>query len=307
MGIKIVAVVVTYNRLEKLRKALDCYEKQTTSVDNIIVVNNNSTDGTFEYLQKWLKGSNNRHVINMVENLGGSAGFHDGCKKALELNPDWVFVSDDDAYLDTDAISLFEQFVKLHKTENYSAICGAVLSTDGEYVLSHRRTEKIVHHVKPIFESSTKSDYNKEFFDINTFSYVGTFLKAASLKNAGLCIRDFFIYFDDSEHSIRMMKEGRIVCVPKVRIVHDDGFTLEKSASTVLSWRDYYSIRNMLYSYIQHKPVVGLYLILRYLYHNYILHERTGEERKLYNSAIKDAIRGKLGKHVIYRPSFSIA
>ena len=46
-------VLVTYNRLDKLKIALECYEKQSYLPKNIIVVNNASTDGTKEYLDEW--------------------------------------------------------------------------------------------------------------------------------------------------------------------------------------------------------------------------------------------------------------
>ena len=47
-------VIVTFNRLEKLKKALKAYEMQTCRPGRILVVDNCSTDGTDVYLQKWL-------------------------------------------------------------------------------------------------------------------------------------------------------------------------------------------------------------------------------------------------------------
>jgi len=47
---KIAAVVVTYNRLELLKQCIDSIKNQTRKPDEIIVVNNSSTDGTLEWL-----------------------------------------------------------------------------------------------------------------------------------------------------------------------------------------------------------------------------------------------------------------
>lgn len=47
---KIIAVVVTYNRINCLKKLLKALKKQTVKLETIIVVNNDSTDGTREYL-----------------------------------------------------------------------------------------------------------------------------------------------------------------------------------------------------------------------------------------------------------------
>lgn len=46
---KIGAVIVTFNRIEKLKKALFSYESQTVVPDILIVVDNHSNDGTHEF------------------------------------------------------------------------------------------------------------------------------------------------------------------------------------------------------------------------------------------------------------------
>lgn len=51
-NMNICVVIVTYNRLNKLQKALQSYESQTCPPHCIIVVNNNSTDGTHDYLSQ---------------------------------------------------------------------------------------------------------------------------------------------------------------------------------------------------------------------------------------------------------------
>ena len=50
---KIAAVVVTYNRLNKLKKALLSYENQLHKPDYMIIVDNASNDGTPEWLNEW--------------------------------------------------------------------------------------------------------------------------------------------------------------------------------------------------------------------------------------------------------------
>ena len=65
---KITAVVVTFNRLELLKKGIESLRKQAR-LSNIIVVNNGSTDGT----DKWLATQTDLRVINQ-ENVGGSGG-----------------------------------------------------------------------------------------------------------------------------------------------------------------------------------------------------------------------------------------
>ena len=106
-------VLVTYNRLDKLKIALKCYEKQTYLPKEIIVVNNNSNDGTYEYLEKWkLKESKiKKTIINLKKNSGGSGGFYTGLKESLSKKFDYVWVSDDDAFPEKDCFEIANNFI----------------------------------------------------------------------------------------------------------------------------------------------------------------------------------------------------
>lgn len=302
--VKIAAVIVTYNRLNKLKYALSCYESQEMPFTDIIVVDNKSTDGTSSFLEMWEneKGVSNRHVIYMNENLGGSGGFHDGCEYALTLNPDWVFVADDDAYPERGLVREFVSFLRI-KVGNYSSVCATVMNMDNTIAYHHRRFTEIKRLYKLQTNNSTPEDYDKDCFPIDEFSYVGTFMRTESLRKAGLCIRDFFIYFDDSEHAIRMGKTGEIICVPSLKIYHDDGFTSDiKSSGQTPMWRTYYNLRNSIFSFLKHYPIVGFYRIVAFVLKGMLTTNGSKEEIKMRRTAIKDAISGRLGKHPIYRP-----
>lgn len=79
----IACVVVTFNRLELLKRALSCYEQQSKAPDYLIIVDNNSTDGTFDYLDEWKKQEHpfQCSIIHLPQNIGGSGGFYTGCQK----------------------------------------------------------------------------------------------------------------------------------------------------------------------------------------------------------------------------------
>ena len=66
----IAAVIVTYNRKELLGENIQMLLKQTYPFDQIIIVDNCSTDGTDEYLQKngW-KNSNQFVYIKLSQIL----------------------------------------------------------------------------------------------------------------------------------------------------------------------------------------------------------------------------------------------
>ena len=78
---RIIAVVVTFNRLQLLQRVILSLQKQSVAINKIIVVNNGSTDGTKE----WLDGQSELHVIHQ-ENVGGSGGFYRGIQEASQMD-----------------------------------------------------------------------------------------------------------------------------------------------------------------------------------------------------------------------------
>ena len=77
---------------------------------------------------------------------------------------------------------------------------------------------------------------------------------AEILRRVGLCDKDFFIYYDDTEHSYRVSRAGRILCFPELRIDHDlKKNTVDENSGSV-DWRFYYKERNWYVILKRHFP-----------------------------------------------------
>ena len=62
------AIIVTYNRIDKLKRTLALLEAQTRLPDFICVVDNNSTDETATFLQDWKKTGNvKKDIIRLYD------------------------------------------------------------------------------------------------------------------------------------------------------------------------------------------------------------------------------------------------
>jgi rhamnopyranosyl-N-acetylglucosaminyl-diphospho-decaprenol beta-1,3/1,4-galactofuranosyltransferase len=99
-GRRIVAVVVTYNRLEMLQRQLERLA-EVPELDEVLVVDNASTDGT----GAWLRG---RPVesVTLPENTGGAGGFSHGLERAVSGGADLVWLMDDDGLPEPDCLKL---------------------------------------------------------------------------------------------------------------------------------------------------------------------------------------------------------
>lgn len=290
------AVIVTYNRLEKLQKALSAYANQTVQPEYILVINNHSCDGTMEYLNQWQKAPSSylRRVIHLAENTGGSGGFYAGLKEALNMSADWIWLGDDDAYPAPDCFQRAVQFLEASQCPLIAAVCGKVV-TDGQIDTWHRRV--LTRRFGLFYEKQVPAGQYVQPFEINFLSYVGSLLNRDSLKAAGLPVRDFFIAYDDSEHSIRLNQSGKILCLPEITVWHDT----TEPAEGKRSWKRYYSMRNKLYSYKKHYGKAQAALLACY----YLLKNvRDPVLWQLTAAAAADAYRGRLGIHKKYRPGW---
>jgi GT2 family glycosyltransferase len=287
-----------------LKKALACYENQTKSFRNLIVVNNHSNDGTFEFLEKWKseKTSFVKHVVNMDDNLGGSGGFYAGQKYAMSLNPDWIYLADDDVYAEPDMMEQFYKFCDTHDVDKLSAICGTVYDLEGKIAIYHRSTHKIEnnHYVRT---SCPEEWYDKDFFQINCLSYVCSFINANAIRRVGYVNPKYFIYYDDTEHSIRLAKYGNIVCVPNIKITHEEQ-SVVNTINDGVTWKNYYIVRNHCHMLKMHFLKLAIDRTI-YMLNQCKKDECTLIHKKVIRLALRDAWLGILGKHKLYKPGWS--
>lgn len=241
---KICAVVVTYNRLEKLKKCLDSYDSQSRKVDKLIIVDNASKQDTKDYLNQWkaTNGGYEKQVLNLEKNYGGSGGFYYGMKKACESGFDWLWIADDDAYPDHECFELLEKTINENPQEK--VICSRVTNANG-IDFSHRRAiEK--GRFFPKESNSNPESYNKERFPVNLFSFVGVALRKEVIEQCGFPRNDFFIWYDDTEYSYRVNEKYSIDCYPSIKVFHDDEQTANSANHNEKSWKRYYGERNRL-------------------------------------------------------------
>lgn len=298
----VAVVLVTFNRLECLKHALECYKKQSIQPSHVIVVNNASTDGTAEFLNEWLtyeQTSFEKQVINLPENTGGSGGFYAGLERARDLDVDWIWLSDDDAYPEAGVFSVFDSWLKVNDGEEVAALCTAVTS-HGEFDTGHRR--RLTQSGIRLIDTSVQDDEYKSSFTLNLFTFVGVAVKTSVVRKIGLPEKDFFIWWDDNEYSLRVSKIGEIVCLPEAITVHD-----VDADARIVCWKSYYGMRNRLYTYKRYFGVASFLYHFLGAYKRYftlLKDEKWRPYADLIRQGALDAAKGKLGKHPVYVPGW---
>src|SRR5690349_2329519 len=89
----ITIMIPTKDRLELLERCLMSALNQAVPADEIIVVNDGSTDGTKTFLDEFAKSHPTIHVIHREKNGGVNTARNQGVKTATS---DWIANLDDD-------------------------------------------------------------------------------------------------------------------------------------------------------------------------------------------------------------------
>ncbi|MCW2749137.1 MAG: glycosyl transferase, partial [Aeromicrobium sp.] len=111
---KIAIAIVTFNRSTYLKELLASAAAMDTPPFAIVVVDNASTDDTQEVIVAATGDFPDGMLINhkLDTNTGGSGGFSEGTKVALELGADWVWLMDDDVEILPDAMAQFAPWMQ---------------------------------------------------------------------------------------------------------------------------------------------------------------------------------------------------
>ncbi len=210
---RVVAVVVTYNRLDMLKKCIESLIKQESMCD-IFVVNNHSTDGTQAYLDEIsLVETRIRHK-DTGENIGGAGGFNFGMRWAVENGYDRVWIMDDDTFAKPNTLTELLNADEILEGE-YGFLSSVALWTDGKECKMNRHKLK-----RKFFEFIELMQYGIVLCEQATF--VSCFFSADTIKKAGLPIKEFFIWGDDIEYTRRLSVRMGMPCfvVGKSQVIH---------------------------------------------------------------------------------------
>jgi len=270
---KTAAVVVTYNRKELLDACLESLLNQTAPLDAIYIIDNYSTDGTYDALlgKEWIApaagaaGEPSESIkavrsptrpesaveiryVRMPENTGGAGGFHEGVRRGCAAGFDWLWLMDDDLRATPEA---FEAL--LNKREALVAARGpnfllnslvlAQEPSDGDTLAfplqeigptGYPRIGVYYHRLSEVADKVQDGLYRW------ACPFNGTLIPTAAIAEIGLPNKDFFIWGDERDFLWRAAQVLDLYTVVDSRTSHP------KFPGVAFNWKLYYHIRNAL-------------------------------------------------------------
>ena len=299
MTLKIAVVVVTYNRKALLERSLAALIGQTQKPDRIIVVDNASSDGTIDMLRKngWL-ARDDIELLRLQDNTGGAGGFAAGIAHASAMSFDWIWIMDDDAIAQADALeTLLDQPLDQSNVYGSVAVFGDKLSWPMLPLVDGRKKERIydVADLPPSVE-------------VLFIPFLGLLVSSAMVSEIGPPDGGFFIAADDVDYCLRARRHGaRIILISSSRIEHpaSESYQLRFPwgsfhALRLTPWKRYYDVRNRLFVARNHygaamyyKTIPGSFLrLLAALLHE---QDRKGQLRA-FLAGMVDGLLGRKGR-----------
>lgn len=290
---KIAAIIVTYNRLELLKKCIAAIEQQTFLPETIYVVNNASTDETKEYLHK-LTSNVELVPINLNENLGGAGGFYTGIKTAHESNRyDAYWVMDDDGLPDSQCL----ENLTPHLADN-DFVSPIVVSIDNKG-----------HLAFPYLKEKTLKDAKEKYGEngiINNYSnpFNGVLFSKKLVEKTGYPKKEMFIWGDEAEYQLRAKSFGFFPVTilnaihnhPSDRLVLYKNFLGQKCLVYVDSaLKRYCKYRNEAYArnkYQKLRHLLNVYFIFSYMIFYLFYRKLDIKGLKLFLKAYRDGLKG---------------
>ena len=235
---KTLAIVVTYNRKKLLRECINALQKQNNKDLDILVIDNNSNDGTQKMINKNFPKITYK---NTGKNLGGAGGFNYGIKEAFKLGKhyEYLWIMDDDTIPNPDVLSTFLDISK--KNKNYGFLSPKTLWTDGSLCLMNLQSDTQGNLINESTENLTK---------LSRCTFVSCFIPSKIVLEMGLPIKEFFIWSDDTEYTLRISQKYPCYYINTCEVIHKMNNNKPTKIETDVVeriGRYFYSFRNRFY------------------------------------------------------------
>lgn len=237
---KIVAVVVTYNRRELLKRNIHCL-RANTPVSSIVVVNNGSTDGTAE----WLDTQQDLTVIHQG-NVGGSGGFHRGIEYAYQAGAEWIWCMDDDVFPRTDCM----EHLLPYMTEPHVGILAPRRLMEGQIFTNDFQRVNLTNPFASMYQQKLKKQVVNAPVEICGTAFEGLCIRREAVEKIGLPNKELFIFCDDTDYCLRTVLAGfRILYIPSALMDKEKFFSNDnwEERSKKKKWKRFYQVRNSTY------------------------------------------------------------
>ncbi|MDH4080024.1 MAG: glycosyltransferase family 2 protein [Nitrospira sp.] len=254
-------IIVNYNACDCI---VACVSSALSQVDEVIVVDNASSDDSLAKLEAQFSGDRRLKIVRNRENLGFAAGCNIGSKQATGsylffLNPDCVLALDSVKHL----MRVF------HDRQDVGMVGGLLLNPNGTEQPGGRRAVPTPWRsfVRAFGLSRFADRWPRLFFDfhlhkqplpthpieVEAISGACMLVRRAAIQDVGHWDEGYFLHCEDLDFSMTLRRKGwKIMFVPDARIVHDKG-VCSRSRPLFVEWHKHRGMMRFYRKFFRHQ------------------------------------------------------
>ena len=235
----LVFVIINYNT-KALAEKLVANVKDYQSISKILIVDNASTDDSYQELKKL---ENDRiEVIQAKENKGFSAGMNIGAKRAIELfsKCDIIFSNTDIIISSEETIEILQTALKLRRVAVASPVVFQENTISRGWKIPSAKEEVLINLPGIGKKFQKKYMFYDEDHYKGKYSYVeavsGCFfmIKSEALKRVNYFDENVFLYYEENilGEKLRNSSYTLVIC-NEALIIHDHSVSIDHNVGTI--------------------------------------------------------------------------
>lgn len=216
---KVFIILLNYNGYKDTIEAVESLENITYKNYEIVIVDNDSTDNSFEMLKEKL--NNKHHLIPSGKNNGFAFGNNVGIKFALENGADYVLLINNDTTVEEDFLD--HLVYSIEKDEKIGISTGLILNYYDKNKIwfdgGELNWDKFYgYHIN---ENKLLSEVNLKQRDITFATGCLMLIKSDVINKIGLLPEEYFMYYEDVDFCANLQNNNyKIYYNPKSIIYH---------------------------------------------------------------------------------------
>ncbi len=204
---KISIILVNYNGKSYNDKCIESILKSTITYElQIVVVDNASTDGSLQLLQDRWEESSRVKIIALDKNYGFARANNVGIEWAMENGAEYFLILNNDTEIAEDAI---EKMIDIQKKTGAIVVPKIVYADHPETIwCAGGSFSKVIW--KPVQRGINQKDTGQydQSMECSFANGCSMLLSGNIIRKLGLLDEQFFLYYEDTEYSLRARQKG---------------------------------------------------------------------------------------------------
>jgi len=291
-GTRFSIIIIHRNNFDRLSKLLESVLKYKQVNDEIIVIDNFSSDDSVKTLEKTYP----LNEIKIIKNTC-NAGYGFACNQGMHAaSGEFFLLCNNDIELRADTLEMFEMF---HRLDPFAGLIGPQMySPTGQKMNSYSTINPgLMTQLDLIGRPYRKKIINK-FDQVSILRGACLGVNRRMVNELGMYDEEFYFYHEETEWCIRINKscKWKVMFAPEIHISHIGGAStnsvfpesrIEFFRSRLIFWSKVFPRRIVMILYLWNMPKI----ILDFLFYFFLVIITLGMNRKFLNKFIDRSIQ----------------